>query len=266
MKHLPAKQKKPSAKELTPLSLLTLFLSFVSLMVVTTLLFLSRSDPLFKSLLAVDFLICIVFWIQLITDFFRSPKKLAYLKQHWVDFVASIPVIESLRFARLFQIIRLYRLLRKEQQILKIMKENRRESTVATILFLLVLLVMAGTGAIYFFEAGNPAANIQSSSDALWWVFVTISTVGYGDYFPVSFGGRAVAVVLMIAGVGLFGTISGLVTSFISTPEQTMKRQLVTENRDQMNQILAQQAAIMRRLDRIESRLPKENPSPDQES
>lgn len=190
---------------------------------------------------------------------------MALSKNHWVDFVASIPIIESLRFARIFQIIRLYRLLRKEHQILMVLRSSRRESTVASVLFLLVLLVMAGTAAIYFFEAGNPGSNIQSSSDALWWVFVTISTVGYGDHYPISPGGRTVAVFLIIAGVGLFGMISGLVTSFISTPEKNIKRQLISENRDQLTQVLAQQAAILRRLDRIESRLPKENPSPEQE-
>ena len=69
-------------------------------------------------------------------------------------------------------------------------------------------------------ERLHPDASITSASDALWWVFVTITTVGYGDRYPVSNAGRAVAVLVMIAGVGLFGTLSGfLANQFLSPPK-----------------------------------------------
>ena len=65
----------------------------------------------------------------------------------------------------------------------------------------------------------KPTASITSASDALWWVFVTITTVGYGDRYPVTNVGRAVAVLVMIAGVGLFGTLSGfLANQFLAPP------------------------------------------------
>jgi hypothetical protein len=64
----------------------------------------------------------------------------------------------------------------------------------------------------------SPEANIQTAEDALWWAFVTITTVGYGDKFPVSTEGRLLAIVLMTCGVGLFGTFMAFVASWFLAP------------------------------------------------
>jgi voltage-gated potassium channel Kch len=70
-------------------------------------------------------------------------------------------------------------------------------------------------------EQGAPDANITNASSALWWDFVTITTVGYGDRYPVTNAGRLVGVFVMIAGVGLFGTLSGfLANTFLSPPKK----------------------------------------------
>jgi voltage-gated potassium channel len=61
-------------------------------------------------------------------------------------------------------------------------------------------------------------ANIRSAADALWWSVVTITTVGYGDRFPITPEGRVVAALIMVAGVGLFGALSGFVTSWFLAP------------------------------------------------
>jgi voltage-gated potassium channel len=59
-----------------------------------------------------------------------------------------------------------------------------------------------------------PNGNIKTASDAVWWAFTTISTIGYGEFYPVSNAGRAIAGVLIIFGVGVFGTLSGLIASW----------------------------------------------------
>ncbi len=64
----------------------------------------------------------------------------------------------------------------------------------------------------------NHESNIHSAADAMWWSFVTVTTVGYGDHFPVTPSGRVLAAVLMIAGIGLFGTFTAYIaTAFLST-------------------------------------------------
>jgi voltage-gated potassium channel len=82
--------------------------------------------------------------------------------------------------------------------------------------------------AILSAERGNPDANITTAVDALWWSYVTMTTVGYGDFYPVSTEGRLIAAVLMMAGVGLFGTFTGFVTSwFIEDTEEDQTEALI---------------------------------------
>ena len=74
-------------------------------------------------------------------------------------------------------------------------------------------------------EARSPDANITTAGDALWWGIVTVTTVGYGDQYPVTTGGRIVGVFVLILGVGLFGTFTGfLANAFLVTPEGRTRR------------------------------------------
>ncbi|WP_372171412.1 potassium channel family protein, partial [Vibrio sp. 10N.222.49.C9] len=91
---------------------------------------------------------------------------------------------------------------------------NRRSGTFSIVASVSVLVVIFGAIGILQFEKGLPDSNIHSAGDALWWSFVTITTVGYGDFYPVTTQGRLVAAILMTAGVGLFGTFTGLVANW----------------------------------------------------
>ena len=75
-------------------------------------------------------------------------------------------------------------------------------------------LLFLGAWMIMLFEAKAPGSNIHSFKDAIWWAVVTVTTVGYGDRYPVTEGGRGVAVVLMLVGVGLIGVLTATVASF----------------------------------------------------
>jgi len=96
-------------------------------------------------------------------------------------------------------------------------------------------MVLSGSALELLFEAGNRDSNIHSYGGALWWAMVTITTVGYGDKYPVTLGGRAIAVVMMLVGIGLIGVLTATVASYF-----------VGEKANQ------DQAALHQRLDRIE--------------
>jgi voltage-gated potassium channel len=68
-------------------------------------------------------------------------------------------------------------------------------------------------------EARDPAGNIKTASDALWYSLVTMSTVGYGDRYPVTNPGRLIGSVIIIVGVGLFGTITGFLANAFLSPK-----------------------------------------------
>ncbi|MDV5171024.1 potassium channel family protein [Photobacterium rosenbergii] len=252
------KKIDPVKYELNPMSLMSLLLSFVSLTIVTTMIFLPKQSSGYLLLLGIDTFICLVFWCQLLADFFRSREKVLYLKTHWIDFIASIPIIEPIRFARLLQIFRVIRLIRSSQQILRQIRSNRREATVASIFLLLTVLVSVGSALMLILEGNVPESNIKDASDALWWVFVTISTVGYGDHYPVTEFGKMLAAVIIVCGVGLFGMVAGLVSSIISDPEHK-KKQNDARHEKEWQAMLANQQRLMDRLEAIERKLEEKN-------
>ncbi|WP_274025463.1 potassium channel family protein [Vibrio parahaemolyticus] len=237
-----------------PMGLLSLILSFMALFVISGLLFFPIDNETRQVLIGLDFIICSIFLLQLTIDLIRSTDRRSFIKLHWIDFVASIPMIEPLRFARIFHILRVVLVLRSSKFILHQLKENRRETTVASILLLMVILITLGSTAMLFIEAKNPAANIRTGADALWWVFVTISTVGYGDHYPVTSGGKFLAVIIIVCGVGIFGMISGVITSILTAP--TKQQDHRSKNKERMlEQLLEQQEQILERLTLIEEEM-----------
>ena len=102
-----------------------------------------------------------------------------------------------------------------------------------------------------FLESKSPDANIQTGGDAIWWALVTISTVGYGDHFPVTNAGKILASGLIICGVGIFGMISGLITSLITSPTEVQAQR--SENKERLLlEVLEQQQEILKRLESLE--------------
>ncbi|WP_165310290.1 potassium channel family protein [Vibrio ziniensis] len=247
--------KNNSIKDETkPMGLLSLILSFLALFVISGLLFFPIEEEMRHLFIGLDFLICSIFVLQLCVDLIRSADRLQFMKTHWIDFLASIPMIEPLRYARIFQILRIILVVRSGRTILKQLLANRRETTIASILLLLVLMMTLGSSFMLFVESKDPHANIQSGGDALWWALVTISTVGYGDHFPVTTAGRLIATAMILCGVGIFGMISGLITSLLTSPDKT---QLLHAQRDQelLHQIVVQQNEILRRVGKLENKV-----------
>ncbi|MEO5715319.1 MAG: ion transporter [Luteolibacter sp.] len=204
----------------TRLQVITLILSVyvIGALCVDQIFTLSEST---KTILQwVDFGVCMVF----LTDFFirlsRAPSKRAFMKWGWIDFVTSMPMMGTLRFGRALKIIRILRAVRSIKLLLKYAIECGKISPLGTVAIISVGLVFLSAFAIFQFEnpLDSPDGNIKTIGDAFWWAYVTITTVGYGDKFPVTVGGRIVAMVLMTAGVGLFGAFTGFVASlFIGT-------------------------------------------------
>ncbi len=76
--------------------------------------------------------------------------------------------------------------------------------TVAILAIAALIIIFGGGFVVFLAEQGHPGANITRYSDAVWWAVVTIATVGYGDYYPVTAAGRIIAIFMMISGVGIF--------------------------------------------------------------
>jgi voltage-gated potassium channel len=121
---------------------------------------------------------------------------------------------------RVFRLVRVFRLLRQYgiKQIGRGVLRDRAESALLTLLLFGFLVLEFGTLGILRLEQYAPGANITTASDALWYVIVTISTVGYGDRYPVTTNGPIVGTLIIIVGVGIFGTFTGYLANLFLTP------------------------------------------------
>lgn len=218
---------QPKATEpVTALSIVIIILSVYILLTMLADVLFHLPENISVILAIVDDAICIVFLIEFGLRFRKAENKWKFMKWGWIDLVSSIPAFDVFRYGRALRLIRLLRLLRAFQStrhIIKHIMRKKKEGTFAAAGLVGILLLIFSSIAILQVET-VPESNIRTGEDALWWAFSTITTVGYGDHYPVTTEGRFIAVVLMTVGVGLFGTFAALVTSwFMGKPGEAEK-------------------------------------------
>lgn len=170
----------------------------------------------------IDTAICFVFLYDFFQRLYLSQSRMKFLLWNWVDFVSSIPMVPFVRWGRALRVIRIFRILRAFRSTKLIVHQlfaHRGRGVFASVCLIAVVLTIFSSIAILNVEKG-PDSNIRTPGDALWWSVVTVTTVGYGDKFPVTSEGRMIAVALMITGIGLFGAFTAILASFILTPER----------------------------------------------
>ncbi len=186
--------------------------------------------PLSKPLTNVVLIVDVIFSFFFMTDFFlrlyRAPTKSSYFfrDRGWIDFLGSLP-LPYIRILRIVRVIREYRPIQRlgPGGIWKRLKGDIAGSALLAAVFLTVVVIQYASMAILWVEGDDPDANIHTASDAVWWSYVTVTTVGYGDKFPVTNEGRLVGVALLSIGVGLFGVITGFLANSFLSPKRSKK-------------------------------------------
>ena len=135
----------------------------------------------------------------------------------WADLLACIP---QFRIFRMFRIYKAYRIGKKygAAYIKTYLSNNRAQSALYILVLMVIIIIEAGGFLVLQAERSAPSANITTAGDAIWWAYVTITTVGYGDKFPVTTMGRLVGVMVMTTGVAVFATFAGLISSKLLAP------------------------------------------------
>jgi voltage-gated potassium channel len=192
----------------------------------------------------------------------------------WADLLAVIP---ALRIFRLFRIYKAYRIIHKYggRYILSYLSNNRAASALYILVVMVILIIESGGFMVLQAERAAASANIQSAGDAIWWAYVTITTVGYGDRFPVTIQGRLVGILVMTTGVAVFATFAGLISSKLLAPgakeEESPEQPQAAEDQAarylaELKQLIGErekiETEITSRLEKIELLLKKGSSSP----
>jgi len=169
-----------------------------------------------KLLNFIDNAICFIFLFDFVVRFKNAKNKMKFMRWGWIDLLSSIPFMNYFRLGRLLRLVRVLRIIRafrSSKKLIEHLFRNRAKGAFTSVSIFAVMLIIFSSIAILQVETVKES-NIKTAEDALWWSYVTITTVGYGDKYPVTTEGRIIAVLLMTAGVGLFGTFTAFASSW----------------------------------------------------
>jgi voltage-gated potassium channel len=206
---------KDSGNQLGILNLTVIILTLYVLGVLVFDTFYDLPPETSKLIIYFDYLICAFFFSEFVYRFIKADNKASFMKWGWIDLLSSIPMVDFLRAGRILRLIRLLRVVRafkSTRQLLNHIFANKAKGALSSVSILAVLLIIFSAIAILEVE-DDPNSNIKTAEDAIWWAYTTITTVGYGDKYPLTTEGRILAMILMTFGVGLFGTFTAYIAS-----------------------------------------------------
>ena len=183
--------------------------------------FLVLSAPTLAVFQWIDNAACGIFFIDVLVRWRRTGWSAEFWRWGWVDLLAAIPfdaAFRTLQIIRVYRIVRVFRVLYKLQELTTGTTLNERLLALPGVA---VVMIIFSTALMVEAERHAPGATIKSGGDALWWALTTVTTVGYGDTYPVTTEGRIIAAGLMLVGIALFGSISSIVTSKLILPKET---------------------------------------------
>lgn len=208
-------------QRLNPWDWLVLVVAVVSLLLVLLETFLRIPANVLPLLRDIDRLSCLIFLADIVVRWRREEWAASFWRWGWLDLLASIPfdpAFRSLQAIRIYRFVRLFRVLKKLNTLTTGTSLNEKLLALPGIA---LVMVFFSTMLMVEVERGAPNATIKSGGDALWWALTTVTTVGYGDMYPVTTEGRIIAALLMLIGIALFGAMSAIVTSKLILPKET---------------------------------------------
>jgi voltage-gated potassium channel len=152
-----------------------------------------------------------IIWVAFILDYIvqltlASNRKMWFWKNSYQLAIIALPMLRPLRLLRLLSLLKLL-----QQIAFKALQGKLLVYVISTAFF----LVYMGALGVLDAEQNAPHSNIKNFGDAIWWATTTITTVGYGDYYPVTLTGRLVAVGLMVSGVAVVGVVTASLASWL---------------------------------------------------
>jgi voltage-gated potassium channel len=167
---------------------------------------LNPSTEVIRYLELVQWVSWVAFAVDLALGFVSSKDRKKYLIKHPLEIIAvALPMLRPLRLLRVISFSSL---------VLEKIAIGRSVGIAVKVALTTLFFGYIAAVQITILERGNPEANIRDFGDGIWWAFTTITTVGYGDRFPITGEGRFLAVGLMILGISLLGVVSATIAAW----------------------------------------------------
>jgi voltage-gated potassium channel len=252
----------------------TTYEAFIGVLSVLSILniafiYLARSDAVDSVVYIMSGILSVIFLADFTFRFVTAREdrwRYFFREFGWADLVASVP-IPQFKILRVFRLFRAYRLGKAYgvRNMMRTFWEERAQSALMAVLLFIVVLLEFGSMAMVWAEENAPNANITTGGDAVWWAYVTITTVGYGDQYPVTHWGRFIGFLVMTGGVALFGVLTGFLANTFLSPQKEIKAEATAKPGDAKSMLAAARrlldqqdqahAQLRARLDEIEQLL-----------
>ena len=197
-----------------------LVVSVVSLVLIIWQTFVSIPPDTLHQFILIDRYACAIFMVDVFVRWRRMNWSRAYWKWGWLDVLAAIPLDSAFRAMQAIRIYRFVQLARIIYKFKGVTTGTTLNEKILAMPGIALVMILFSTTLIVEVERQSPNAMIKTGGDAIWWALSTVTTVGYGDIYPVTVEGRFVAAGLMIVGVALFGSISAFITSKLILREE----------------------------------------------
>lgn len=179
------------------------------------------SNGLAETFAAIDYTVWALFVVEYFVKLYLAPDRGKFIRHHVLDLVIiAVPFLRPLRALRIIRLLRLARVGVVMAEVLRRARSILTHKGLHFILLAVLVVVLVGAAIEVAAEGNASGSNIHTYGQALWWAIVTITTVGYGDRFPVTAAGQGVAVVLMLVGIGLVGTLTATIASYFVEEKQ----------------------------------------------
>ncbi|MBA3985490.1 MAG: potassium channel family protein [Flavobacteriales bacterium] len=187
-------------------NIIIMLLSILSIFLLSLLFFIPSDSEVYRLITYFDFILCIIFLFDFINQLRKAKNKWRYFYTvGWLDLLSSIPMVSEFRFIRIFRVFRIFRIIKSINLLVNFVKVNKAASLYGFVVFVVFTSLILSTTAVLFFE--KDVGNITTAEEALWWSFITITTVGYGDFYPVTLIGKLITSCLIVCGIISFGTV-----------------------------------------------------------
>ncbi|HEX5709881.1 MAG TPA: ion transporter [Sulfuricurvum sp.] len=158
------------------------------------------------------------------TEYVFSPTAI-------IDLLAIMPFFHEFRLLRifiLFRVLKLFRYAKSLRRLISILSSKKFE--ILTLIVFTMIMIMVSSVLIYVMEANNPDSKINTLFDAVYWSVVTIFTVGYGDFVPVTDGGRVVAMMIIVSGIAVISFATSIVVSAFTEKLDEIKEEKMIDS------------------------------------